>query len=202
MKHKHRRRKRKKAVGPQLPVGASPGTIVIPEGSPPPRIRLIRYAADFLEEEEVADPSKLYALLARGGNSWIDVQGLGDRDVLETVARCFELHPLLLENVTMVPQRPKAESYDGCAITIVHRVVWKDDDVDARQISVLFGKDYVITFQEAQDDALEPVRARLRSGLGMMRRSGPDYLTYAILDTVIDGYFPLVDTIGQRLDAI
>ena len=200
-KHKHRRRKSKEKVfGRKPPVGAHPGTIVVQEGSPPAKLRVTRFTGEGIWEEEVGDPAQAREALKKGGTGWVDVQGLGDRSTLEKLGSVFGLHPLMLADAVNVPQRPKSESYDGCIFTIARRVVWKDDDVDARQISLIWCKDFLITIQEAQDETLEPVRSRLQQGKGLMRRSGTHYLAYAIIDAVVDGYLPMIERIGERIE--
>jgi magnesium transporter len=201
-KHKHRRRSKKQVIGQKPPVGAHPGTIVIPRDSLPTRIRVTRFGSEGVAEEVVSDPAAARELVARGGTGWIDVQGLGDREALEKLGSVFALHPLMLADAVNVPQRPKSESYDGHTFTIARRVVWKDDDVDARQISLIWCKEFLISIEEASDGTLEPVRERLRQGKGLLRRSGTDYLAYAILDTLVDGYLPMLEQIGERLEAL
>ena len=120
---------------------------------------------------------------------------------MQDIATLFELHPLLLEDVVNVPQRPKTETY-GDQLLIVVRMVKVDgpDEIDMEQVSIVFSQNYVLTFQERHGDILDPVRNRLRSGKGPMRQRGPDYLAYAIADTIIDGYYPVLETIGNHLE--
>jgi magnesium transporter len=106
-----------------------------------------------------------------------------------------------MEDVVNVDQRPKVESYGDIAY-IVSSNVSPNAEQSIEQISLFLGKDFVLTFQEREGDCLDPVRQRLRKGSPRIRGSGSDYLAYAILDTVIDHYFPLLETYGERLEEI
>lgn len=199
------RRKRMRIRGNQPPVGSQPGTLVVPEGSPAPRIRAVRFDSEHLEELEVRTEPELKAFCARGGILWVDVQGLGDRNTLEWIGATFGLHPLVLSDVAHVPQRPKAESYEKATFAVTRRFAWKGealDLVDERQISLVVGDRHVLTFQEREDVVFEPVRTRLSRPGSQLRRSGTDYLAYALLDTVVDNYMPVLDAIGERLETL
>ncbi len=200
-----KRRRRRHLAGNKPPAGSRPGTLVLPEGSPASRVRAVRYTSETIEEREIRDARELCSLVEREGVVWVDVQGLGSREVLEWVAQGFKLHPLVLSDIVHLPQRPKAESYDGTVFMIVRRMRWKGDPhdaVDERQLSLVLGPRHVLTFQECEDDVLEPVCTRLRREGGQMRSMPADYLAYAILDAIIDEYFPIVDRLGERLEAL
>jgi magnesium transporter len=187
------------------PAGSTPGTLVVPEGSPPPRVRALRYTGERCEEREIRAEAELRELCARGGQVWVDVQGLGDRATLEWIGRSFALHPLVLADVAHVPQRPKVEAYDGVTFTVARRLRWKgepNDLVDERQVGLVLAERHVLTFQERPDEVFEPVRARLVNGAGLLRRSGTDYLAYALLDAIVDDYFPVLDQLGECLQKL
>ncbi|MEP7343816.1 MAG: magnesium/cobalt transporter CorA [Gemmatimonadaceae bacterium] len=182
------------------PVGAMPGTLVPALDAPPPVIHLIRYDADVVEERVLVDPEELRSVPRENGVSWIDVHGLGDEAVLRKIGEILDLHPLALEDAVNVPQRPKSEPYEQQHLFIARMMrVGTKMDLDAEQISVFIGPGYVLTFQERSGDVLDPVRKRIRAGRGPIRRSGSDYLAYALIDTVIDAYYPLLETLGERL---
>ncbi len=209
-----RRQRRRHLAKNKPPSGSRPGTLVLPEGSPATRVRGVRYGAGELEEREIRDARELRSFAEHQGPEapeapeaivWIDVQGLGSREVLQWVADAFQLHPLVLSDIVHVPQRPKAESYDGTVFLVARRLRWKGDAHDAcdeLQVSLVFGPRHVLTFQEREDEVLEPVLARLRQDGGQMRRMPADYLVYAILDAIIDDYFPIMDKLGERLEAL
>jgi len=182
------------------PVGSMPGTLVTQPDAEPPVIRLIHYGPDFLEERVIEDPEALGAVIGAEGVSWIDVQGLGDEAVLRKIGEVLDLHPLALEDAVNVPQRPKSEPYDVQHLFIARMLSVGDRaDLDTEQVSLFIGTSYLLTFQERAGDVFDPVRKRIRAGRGPIRRMGPDYLAYALIDTVIDACYPLVEAIGERL---
>lgn len=145
-------------------VGAKPGTLVIPEQSPAPRIRVISYSADGVIDEPcgTADLGELSQAFEEHSVTWIDVQGFGDKKIIQKIGTVFNLHPLLLEDVINVPQRPKAEAY-GDHVLIIVRMVQSSDikAVEMEQVSVVLGRGYVLTFQERYGDVFDPVRRRI-----------------------------------------
>jgi magnesium transporter len=149
----------------------------------------------------VADPEALAAPAPAGRKRWVDVRGLGDEAILRSIARIFGLHPLLLEDVVNAPQPPKSEAYEGHHF-LVTRMFRSPDGVkvESEQVSIVLSVDTVITFQERAGDVFDPVRRRLREGTGPMRRSGVDYLAYALLDTVVDHYHSVLEMLGRRLE--
>ncbi|KAA5541940.1 magnesium/cobalt transporter CorA [Roseiconus nitratireducens] len=163
----------------------------------------MHYGPQGCEEPDVVGVDSLRAAFDAETVSWIDVQGFGDRSVMREIGAMFDLHPLLLEDVVNVPQRPKTESY-GDHLLIVVRMVSLDDEtrIEMEQVSMILSKHYLITFQERYGDVLDPVRRRIRSGKGMIRKLGSDYLAYAIADTIIDGYYPALESIGDRLESL
>jgi magnesium transporter len=203
--HKQHRRRKHRVARNKPPAGSSPGTLVIPEGSPPPRIRVIRYAAEAAEEREIRDARVLRTFCTFEGRLWVDVQGLGDRATLEWIGANFDLHPLVLADILNVPQRAKAEEYDGVTFTIARRLRWKGEEgdlIDERQISLVIADRHVLSFQDGPDEVFLPVRKRLLEGIGRMRAHDSDYLAYALLDAIVDDYLPLIDRFGERLENI
>lgn len=186
------------------PVGASPGTLVIPKESPRPVIKLIDYGPADLVERTITDPRDLPGYLDASTVTWVDVEGLGDEKLIREIGKVFGLHPLALEDAVNLPQRPKTESYDNfqLIITRLARFNPKDVDVETEQVAIFLGDHFVLTLQEKCGDVFDPVRARIRSGVGPIRKSGPDYLMYSLLDTVVDGYYPVLEDLGEALDDI
>jgi len=202
---KSRRRDHMRAGRNRPPAGSTPGTLVLSEGAPAPRIRAARFTPDKLEVREVRDRRELAEFCRTDGLVWVDVQGLGDRVTLEWIGENFGLHPLLLADVVHVPQRPKCEAYEEGTFLVTRRLRWKgdrNDPVEERQVSLVLGKRHVVSFQEEADDVFDPVLERLAQGAGKIREYGPDYLVYALLDAVVDGYLPILDKLGARLEEL
>jgi magnesium transporter len=183
------------------PVGARPGTLALAPDSPPPVIRLMRYDGDQLEERSIENVDELSGILRESEwVSWIDVQGFGDGVTLQRLREIFELHPLALADAVNTPQRPKCEIYDHFNLYIARMVrLGEHREICSEQVTIFFGKQYVLTLQEQYGDVFDPVRKRIRQGEGMIRRHGTDYLTYALIDAVLDGYYPVIEMLGDRL---
>jgi len=182
--------------------GAVPGSMVIPAEALPPRIHVIDYGGERFEERDVDDAKELVRYRASATTTWVDVQGLGDQDVLQELGAIFSMHPLALADTVNVPQRPKVESYQDNLLIITRMVRMPEPPaLEAEQLGILLGPDYVVTFQEHYGDVLDPVRVRLRLN-GTIRQAGADYLAYAILDAVIDGYYPVLEELADHFEEI
>ena len=192
------------------PVGARPGTLTASEEAEPTEVRVIHYAMDVLSEEPFEGASELPN--PRGdGKLWLDVRGLRDLELLQRIGTHFRVHPLALEDVVNVPQRPKAEIYEQTRdaakehqYLFIFRFVAFDTkgDLAVEQLSVILGDQFVLTFLENHDDRLKPVRQRLHPDDSRLRRFGADYLAYALLDMVVDGYYPVLERIAEQLEAL
>lgn len=184
-------------------VGARPGTLVINEDAPPPKIRVMQFTPTDATEKDVTDPESLRSAHDPDAVTWVDVQGFGNEDLIRQVADVFSLHPLVVEDIVNVPQRPKAEPYNDQMLIIVRMVKTKGPgEIDMEQVSIVLGKHYVLTFQERYGDVLDPVRQRIRAGNVRIRGEGTDYLAYAIFDTIIDGYYPILEELGNYLEQL
>lgn len=186
----------------QPKVGARPGTLVIPDQAPAPRVRIFRYDQNSVEENnwDTGHLDTLHSAHDDNFVTWIDVQGFGDKSLLQKFGETFNLHPLLLEDIVNVPQRPKVEAYDDQLLVIVRMVhPFASGKVIMEQVSVILGKTYVLTFQEQYGDVFDPVRKRINDRKSAIRKHGPDFLAYALIDTVIDGYYPVLEQIGDHL---
>ncbi len=185
------------------PVGARPGTLMIAHDSPAPRIQRIFFSGSALEREDIADPASISPPAPdASGVTWIDVQGFGDRRVIEAIGARFSIHPLALEDVVNTPQRPKTETYDHHQLYITRMVRLLDERLDIEQVSIFVGRGYVLTFQERHGDVFDPVRTRIDQGKGPIRNAGADYLAYALIDAVIDGYYPVIEKLGDEFEAL
>jgi len=185
------------------PVGAQPGTLAIPADATKSVLRVLSYDAETIEEHGAPNLEAIRELKDSGRRLWVDVQGLGDENLLRGLAEHFAIHRLALEDVANVPVRPKTESYDQQLLVIAQIPSSTDDlELKVRQLSIVIGRDYLLTFQEGGVDALEPVRNRLKIQNSMLRKSSPDYLGYAILDTTVDAYYPVVESMGTRIEEL
>jgi magnesium transporter len=182
-------------------VGARPGTLAIPSGSPEPRIRVTQYSAEDVEVFDIEDVSKLPALVKSDYVTWVDIQGFGNETKLRGVAEAFGLHPIALENAVNVPQRAKAEAYSDHNLIIARSPVIDDDGyVSVPQVCFIVGDGFLITFQERYLRFFDAVRGRIQSGGGPMRSHGPDYLAYALIDAMVDRYYPIAQRLSDAIE--
>jgi magnesium transporter len=185
------------------PVGSRPGTLAPPSHSPPPEIHLCQYSEGELRARKVEEVEELTAFIEPAETTWIDVRGLGDEEVLRRIGEIFDLHPLALADAVNVPQRAKSEPYPRQHLVIARMPLVDDDgSIDVPQVALFIGPRYLLTFQERFFGCFEPVRERLRAGLGPIRSAGPDYLAYALVDTLVDSYYPVVEALANELEDI
>jgi magnesium transporter len=191
---------RSKPLSP-LPVGAAPGTLAVDPEASRPQLNVIAYGPDSLVEAHIDDIHELSDYLAKYPVTWVNVDGLGDAKTIQQVSEIFGIHPLAQEDILNVRHRPKLEEFDEHTFVIT-RMAALHECFEYEQLSLFLGPNYVMTLQEHPGDCLEPVRQRLRQGRGTFRNHGADYLAYAVLDAVVDGYFPVLEEYGERLEAL
>ncbi len=194
MTSSRKRRRRHRHVRP----GTPPGTIVIDKDSPPPVIEVIQYDRKELTRQHDIAVSAI-PQLADDKVTWIDIVGLGDKAVIQQVASRFELHRLAVEDVVNTHQRPKLERFKD-HLYIVLQMPKQDEELELEQVSLFVGKNFVLTWQERSGDCFAPIRDRLRSTSGMLRGRGNGFLAYALMDAIIDAYFPLMIQYSDELD--
>jgi len=197
-------RMRRLGIGRQPFPGATPGTLVVGDGGERSNIFLIDYCPSAVVEKELTSIDEAITYLEDDTPSitWVDVRGVCDKKTLERMGEIFKVHPLALEDVVNVPQRPKTEAYAAQQLVISRMVTLGEDGVVAtEQLGIIFGEGYVLTVQEGRSgDCLDPVRERIRKGRGAIRKEGADHLAYALLDAVIDGFYPVLEQLGERLE--
>jgi magnesium transporter len=132
---------------------------------------------------------------------WVEVTGLADTAAVAAIGRAFELHELSLEDALDPSQRGKVEHCDHYTLVVLKTLALAEH-VEASQLSIFLGDGFVVTFQDRDDPALEPVRERLRHARGRIRSRGADYLAYALIDSVIDHYFPVVERFDDQLEEV
>lgn len=139
-----------------------------------------------------------------GQTIWVDVRGLTDTALVTRIGNAFQLHPLAMEDILDTQQRPKLEEYDNGMFFILHnlRLDCEQMELVSEQIAIFVGRNFVVSFQEDPDDTLQNVRKRAQEGLGRTRKRGPDYLAYAILDTIVDHYYLVLDDIETKLQEL
>lgn len=183
--------------------GSIPGTLNIEEDAELPEIVLIDYNRDRATKISNLTPEACLEHLDTQSVSWVDVKGLGSENILKRLGRIFQLHPLVLEDVVNVPQRPKVEDYPQQLVIITQMAVLKPSGKGfwLEQVSLVVGKNYLLTVQEKPDkDCFLPVRKRIKYNKGSIRNMGADYLAYALWDAIIDGFFPVLEVYGEKIE--
>jgi len=136
--------------------------------------------------------------------SWINVDGVHDVEKIQRIGEGFNLHPLIIEDIVHTGQRPKVEEYDSILFIILRMLRWseKSEQIDDEQVSVVLGPSWVVSFQERAGDVFDPIRERIQSNRGRIRKLSSDYLAYALIDAVVDHYFSILETLGDRIEAL
>jgi magnesium transporter len=181
--------------------GAAPGTLIAPRESPSPVIDVIAYGPTECLEQVDVSLGDIDAIRRRAEVTWVNVSGLGDVELIARIGRIFSLHKLAMEDVVNLHQRPKVEEFDD-HLFLVTRMFRPAHDVGSEQVCVFLGSDYVLSFQEQAGDCFGSLRQRIREGKGRVRGSGADYLCYALLDAVVDEYFPVLESCGETLERL
>jgi magnesium transporter len=194
-----RRRRRVPAIRPDAKIATSPGTFTAPADGHPTSLSVIAYGPDRLEELESVEIGQLHDLASEYPVVWLNMVGLGSAELLQELGETLGLHRLALEDVMNVPQRTKHDDY-GDHQFMVARLPIETTHLVTEQLSVFAREQFIVTIQEKPGDCFDPVRRRIREGRVRIRNSGPDYLLYAILDALIDSYFPLLESIAATLD--
>jgi len=196
---KHKKRK-SKAFRRRTPPGTPPGTLVTDPSAPRSVVTVLAYSPQDFVEQSVSDPQQIRDFVGKWPVAWVNVEGVGDAGTVTKLGDFFGLHRLALEDVLHTHQRPKVEQY-GDHLFIVTRMVWSDEQLETEQLSLFLGKNFILTFQEGvPGDCLGLVRERIRKKGGRIHEAGPDYLAYALLDAVVDAYFPILEQYGERLE--
>ena len=185
--------------------GAPPGTLDLEPDAPPPEIVLIDYCDTAATRANLAHPQEASPYLDTASVSWVDMLGLGNKETWRHLGKVFNLHLMAQEDVVNVPQRPKVVDYEDHILIIAWMVILKpnSDKFHKEQVSLILGKHYLLTVQEEPDyDCFGPVRDRIRKGQGNIRKHGADFLAYTLLDSIIDGFFPVLEVYGERIEEL
>ena len=166
------------------------------------RISVIDYDVSNFQEKEVKSVEECFPFKETSTVTWINVDGLHEVSVIEKLGNCFEIHPLVLEDVLNTDQRPKIEYFEQHLFLVLKMLYIEEEsqDIHSEQVSLILGKNYVLSFQESIGDVFEPMRERIRNAKGRIRKKGPDYLLYTLIDAIIDHYFIILENIGEKME--
>lgn len=189
-----------------LKAGKAPGTLVHigKQRAEPIHINLIHYDPEQLNQRQLASIEECRPHRDSPGISWIDIDGVHQLDVLEDVGAAFDLHPLVLEDIVNTAHRPKVEGFDNYLFMVLKMPQFDSTSVSVttEQVSLVLGPNYVLSFQEQKGDVFDGVRQRLRNHKGRLRKMGADYLAYVLLDSLVDSYFAVLESLGEEIERL
>ena len=186
--------------------GLAPGSLVYIGKERPEDVKititLIDYDSDNLEEKEIKDFEECAPYIDKPTTTWINVYGVHDTKIIEKAGQIFGIHSLVLEDILNTAQRPKTEDFEDYIYTVIKMINTdpETDEIKMEQVSIVTMKDIVITFQEKHGDVFNPVRKRIKDRKPRIRMRGTDYLTYALLDSVVDNYFLTIERLSDRIE--
>jgi magnesium transporter len=190
-----------------LKAGLPPGTLIhIGEQRPEaPKITVIDYDDSSFQEKELKTVEECFSYKDKTTMTWINIDGLHQKDVLEKLSGCFGFHPLVMEDIMNTDQRPKIEDYADYLYIVLKMLYYNYDDnrITSEQISLVVAPHTVISFQEGlEGDVFGSLRERLRSDKGKVRKMGSDYLAYSMIDAIVDSYFTILEKLGERTELL
>jgi len=185
-------------------IASVPGTIsyVGTKREAPVKLHIMNYNEKDFTEEYVSTVEECLPFKESPTVTWLDISGVHDEKIISDLGEKFSTHPLVLEDIGNTAHRPKVEEYDDYLFIIVKMAYFNPEaaQVTFEQVSLIVGKDYVISLQEREGDVLDELRERIRSSKGKVRRLGSDYLMYGILDAIVDNYYKVLESFGEQIE--
>jgi magnesium transporter len=184
--------------------GLPPGTLVHigEKKSEKVKVTAIQYNEGFYQEREI---EAFRECLPKDNSvvTWLNIDGVHQLDLVETIGECFTLHPLSMEDIVNTGQSPKLEDYEDYLFIVLKMLYYdeKEHEIEVEQVSLCLSSNFVVSFQEENGrDVFNPIRERLRNGKGRIRKMGADYLAYSLIDAIVDSYFIILDKLGERIE--
>lgn len=169
-----------------------------------PGYSVLDYDAGGIAETTLPDAGKLTRHGIGHANRWANVYGVPNTEDLAAIGMTFSLHPLVQEDILNNAQRQKVDAYDDYLYIVLHRYELADSalELSQDQISLVLGRDFLLSFQERSTQTFEPVRQRLRNNHASLRKFGVDMLAYALIDAVVDSYFALIERLNEHAESL
>ncbi|MCP4501090.1 MAG: hypothetical protein GY822_14110 [Deltaproteobacteria bacterium] len=186
------------ALGDRLP-GATPGTLAVDPPRQPASLEIIAYSANEMTDLVGLVLHDVKNLRRNFEVCWVNVVGVDDSATLQAIGKEFGIHQLVLEDIQHTNQRPKSEVHGEVLFMVVPM---PDDDGQLEQMSILLGKDFVLTFNERPGDCFQVIRRRLQFEHLRLRQSLADYLGYTLVDAIVDRFAPLLDDVHEAIDEL
>ena len=185
-------------------IGLPPGSIIHIGEKKADRIKItvIDYDEKSFEEKEIELIDDCFTYKDKPSITWINIDGIHQVDIIEKIGKHYGLHPLVLEDIVNSGQRPKIEDYDDYIFIVLKMLHQPKDEIIAEQISIVLGKNFVISFQETSGDVFNIIRGRIRNAKGRIRKMGSDYLAYTLMDSIVDNYYVVLERIGEKIEVM
>lgn len=194
--------KAKSKVKQSSKIGLAPGSIVYigSKHDEKSKIEIIKYNPDSFTMPSVKQPSDCLPIIEENFVTWVNGSGLSDIEFIKKIGKTFDLHRLLLEDIVNTKHRPKIDEYNDYTFIVLKMLYFNEaDELVTEHLNLIMGKNYVLTLQEISGDVFESIRTRLKEASGRIRHRGPDYLTFAIMDAIVDYYFLIIERIGEKI---
>lgn len=203
----HRRKETAELTSSAHKAGLPPGSLVhIGEvHHKQSKITVVQYNADTLNQYDSFSLKDISSLQHKNLITWINIDGLSDTSIIESIGKEFTIHSLILEDILSTHQRPKLEEYDDYLYMVLKGISVDSNssfNPQYQQISILFLNNLIITFKEKSDDTFNPIYNRLKNTKGRLRQYKADYLAYVFLDTIVDEYFLVEDTLDEIIEPL
>jgi len=183
-----------------------PGTLIYvgEERAEKVGITVFTYDETNYEERVIDDLDEIVIEKEKPTITWINIDGIHNNKIIETIGNKFDIHPLILEDIMNSEQRIKAEDLENSIFLVLKMIYYRPNtkNIAIEQISIIFGSNFVISFQECPGDIFDPIRDRIRTGKGRLRKAGADFLAYSLIDTIVDNYFIILESFGDRIEDI
>src|SRR4030043_1434573 len=169
-----------------------------------PKISIIDYNETQFQEKATQAIEECFIFKDKPTVTWTNIVGLHQTEILEKLGDCYGFHPLVLEDILNTDQRPKMEDYGDYVYIVLMSLEYnhQKDEIESDQISIILGQNFVFSFQEKEEDTFDPIRERIRTGKGRIKKMGADYLAYTLMDSIVDNYFIILEKQGEKIELL
>ena len=162
-------------------------------------IQLFKYKKEECDERKIISPESISVFEKNGSNYWLNIYGLSETETIVSICEKQGIHSLVIQDILDVNQRPKFQEYENFSFLTLKSIVPSENEMITEQISFVFGKNYLISFQERKADFFEHLRIRLRENKGILRERTADYLLYTMLESILDNYFKTLTKLDEEI---
>ncbi|WP_242086375.1 magnesium/cobalt transporter CorA [Aestuariivivens sediminis] len=184
-------------------LGQVPGSVIYTGDRAKPKLSIdvFDYSKEQCTEKELKSVEESFAFKLSESTTWINLNGLNYVEAIEKLGEHYHIHPLVLEDIVNVNQRPKIDEFEDYLFVVVKMLYYDEKEkIKSEQVSFILGENYVITFQEAEGDVFDAVRDRIRQSKGRVRQMQADYLLYVLIDAIVDHYFSVIELLGDKIE--